>query len=211
MKRNATLRRALVGVAAAVTALAAQADPTPVAHPPALQAGFEVQWAADGTSPHTISAAEAILAAPTSAVTQFLSTVNVGDGGVPFPGSDPTFAVRVTGYVQLAAGDYTFKVTHDDGARLVLGGQPLIVYDSDTSPTATFSSPQTLAAGVYAISLLSWEQGGQFLLQLEASRDGAAYEFVQGLHAAPVPEPGSLALLAAGLGLVAGAARRRRG
>lgn len=211
MKQYASVRQILALGALTLSTAAAHAAPAATASPPDLLEGFQVLWATNGSQPHSISAAEAILAAPTTAATQVLNTINIGDSAVPFQGTDPVFAVRVTGYLTLAAGDYSFRVTHDDGALLSVGGAELISFDSDTSPVATTSATYTLAAGVYAVSLLSWEQGGQFLLNFEASRNGADYALLQGWHAAAVPEPAAWALLAAGLGLVGALARRHRG
>jgi hypothetical protein len=207
----AALTRILGCVAAGGCLVAgAQAAPVAVGSPPSLDAGFAVQWAEAGTTPHNIAAAEAILAAPTSAATQFLSTINVNDASVPLIGSD-RFAVRATGYVRLAAGNYSFSVTHDDGARLIIGGESAVVFDSDTSTVTTTSPTYALAAGLYAVDLLSWEQGGAFDLELTASFNGGPSQFLEGFHAvstASVPEPVTLALVLASLGGLALSRRR---
>lgn len=210
-KKQALISRALAGLVTAVCAAASvHAAPVATASPPPLDAGFQVQWAQNGSVPHSIAAAQAILAAPTGTATQYLSTVNLSDASVPFAGNDPAFAIRATGFVQLAAGDYSFSVIHDDGARLILGGESLIVFDSDTSTTISTSVTYTLAAGLYAVDLLSWEQGGVFNLALTASFNGGQSQQLEGLHAtSAVPEPATLALMLAGLGGLA--SRRRRG
>jgi hypothetical protein len=208
----AALTRIAVGVAAGgCLAASVQAAPVAVVSPPPLDAGFVVQWAEAGTTPHTIAAAEAILAAPTNTATQVLSVIKVNDASVPLVGSDQ-FAVRATGYVRLAAGNYSFSVTHDDGARLIIGGESAVVFDSDTSTVTTTSPTYALAAGLYTVDLLSWEQGGAFDLELTASFNGGQSQFLEGLHAAStgnVPEPATLALVLASLGGLA--LSRRRG
>jgi hypothetical protein len=205
-----TLAALLLGAIALVPAHAA---PTPIMPPPALVAGFQVEWAQVDASPHSIADAVNALNGTggfnvLNRATQSMDTVDLQDVDVPFGGADPLFAVRVSGFITLAAGRYGFLSFHDDGLRLTVGGEEVITFDADTANVQTDSAFFDLMAGVYAYEAIGWEQGGAFNLQLGIDSNGAR-DFVIGSHAAVVPEPASLGLVAIGL-FAAGLAGRRR-
>ena len=134
--------------------------------------------------------------------------VDLQDSDVPFTGADPLFAVRVSGFISLQAGRYSFLSFHDDGLRLIVGDDEVITFNADTPNVQTDSAFFDLGAGVYKYEAISWEQGGAFNLQLGIDFNGSR-DFVVGSHAS-VPEPATLGLAAFGL-LAAGLAGRRRG
>lgn len=129
--------------------------------------------------------------------------------GSQIPPSLAHSAIVLTGYIAISqAGSYTFNLGSDDGSQLMIGGQTVVGNDNDhsyqvNSGTATFSAP-----GLYAISLLFFEDSGSSGLELSVG-GSAATKFYSSLPATATPEPASIALFAAGLGALAWARRRR--
>lgn len=199
---------------AVVAMTAAHAAPTPIVPPPALVKGFKVEWAQVDTSPQSIADAVDALNGTggfnvLNRATQVMDFIDLQDANAPFAGNDPFFAVRVSGFITLAAGRYGFLSFHDDGLRLTVGGDVVISFDSNTSNQQTDSAFFDLAEGVYAYEAIGWEQGGVFNLQLGLDANGFR-DFVIGSHTEGVPEPASLGLAACGLLAAGWAARRRR-
>lgn len=126
------------------------------------------------------------------------------------PGTDPLFAVEYSGYLNLTSGGtIRFAAAHDDGVRVTLGGEIIIDFPVNTPPVGTASAFFNLAPGLYTLSYVSWEQGGQFLNQFVWQRPGQALELVPESALHPVPEPATLSLIGIG-SLALGLARRRR-
>jgi MYXO-CTERM domain-containing protein len=136
-------------------------------------------------------------------------------------------AMIVSGYIAIThAGSYTFYLGSDDGSQLLIGGQSVINNDglhsfNTSTGTATFA-----AAGLYSISAEYFENTGVTGFDLygvdnsngqcitgraaNCAPGTAQSSILYGSVPTAAPEPGSLAILAAGLLGLAGAARWRR-
>jgi hypothetical protein len=186
------------------------AAPVATNPPPVLENGYRVDWVQVSTSPHSVGdALNALNGAGgftiVNQVTQYMDFVNLQDAAVPFAGADPLFAVRVSGFITLGAGSYSFLSFHDDGIRIRVGGETVVLFDADTANIGTDSPFYALDAGVYEYEAISWEQGGVFNLQLGIDNGNGRF-FLAGQH--DVPEPASLGL--AGLALIGLAGSRWR-
>ena len=77
---------------------------------------------------------------------------------------DDHYGLQFTGTIQIVdSGDYTFYLTSDDGSRLILNGQELIVNDG-VHGVVEVTATVTLLAGEYPIQVDYFEKdGGQYL------------------------------------------------
>ncbi|MFM7534109.1 MAG: PEP-CTERM sorting domain-containing protein [Rubrivivax sp.] len=81
---------------------------------------------------------------------------------------------------------------------------------STTAPTGTGTPTNTFAFGVNGATTLATAVTGTTFYLYGLSNDAQKAYYVGGLTVTPVPEPGTLGLMAAGLGVVAMVSRRRR-
>ncbi len=149
--------------------------------------------------------------------------------GLPFSSQVPkatqdNWAVRFTGYLAVTqAGRYNFRLTHDDGARLVLTGsngeQRSILRDYLYPGVATFDKALDLMPGLYGLQVQSFDHLFLGYVNLAWSRDGGRFNLIDPRNffteiprtpiASAVPEPGSIPLLGLALAALALARRRR--
>ncbi|HUE92939.1 Ig-like domain-containing protein, partial [Pseudomonas sp.] len=98
--------------------------------------------------------------------------------------------IKMTGFIEMAAGEYRFQVTADDGYSIRING--LIVAEVNniqviqTNQGALFSISEE-QAGPQHIEIVYWDQAGQARLQVELSKDGGAYSLVGGSDLYHVP------------------------
>ncbi len=125
--------------------------------------------------------------------------------------------INVTQAMDTTAGnntiDVNFRVGSDDGMRLRIGGVDVTAYDAPRGYGYSAATASFAGAGLYAVDLLFWENGGYTGVDLQwqtgsstAFQDVATSSLYSALPASKVPEPATLALV--GLGFLA--ARRVR-
>ncbi|MEM9732031.1 MAG: galactose oxidase-like domain-containing protein [Pseudomonadota bacterium] len=94
---------------------------------------------------------------------------NAGNGTFYAGGPDNQFAARYTGeFLIETAGEYTFFLNSDDGSRLLIDGQEIILNDG-LHAEKEISGTITLDAGIHTLSADYFEQGGQAVIELDWS------------------------------------------
>jgi hypothetical protein len=89
------------------------------------------------------------------------------------------FAVDLAGAFTVAKpGWYRFRLTSDDGAKVVVDGADVIDNDG-YHPTRSAEVAVELAPGPHTISVPYWQGPGPLALMLEVSRPGQGYEIFQ--------------------------------
>jgi hypothetical protein len=162
-------------------------------------AGFTVRdvKANSTNSPSNLAQAEALLSLPAehpqilSETTAIVAAIDFLDPDAPnngrfplnqtFPNgsfglNDDYFALRVTGTIFIPlnlAGPWTFGTRNDDGLRLRINGEDLIVDPSGHGPQDRFGTV-TLEAGFHTIELNYWDGIQGALLELFAARGAFA-------------------------------------
>jgi hypothetical protein len=225
-----------LGFALVTAGIGLQAAPTPVSGPLAGTGdGLNSKWVQVDFSinPNSLAEAKSVLNLGSGDLGYITTSLFVapqvdyadglGYGGVtpdvyeaiPFGPADATFAVRFTGYLNVTTpGDYLFSARHDDGLELVVGGETLIAFPTDTSPTTTTSALVTLAAGLYPIEYTGWEQGGAFIGELSwALGSGAPNVIPQSLlftDSGIIPEASTWVAAGMTVGMLGLGALRRR-
>lgn len=93
-------------------------------------------------------------------------------GGISFPGTsgdELNFAVRVTGNILIpTAGDWTFLTNNDDGVRLSIDRNNIII-DNALHPAKDILATTNLSAGVHSLELIFFENAGVASLELWAA------------------------------------------
>ncbi|MDO4896012.1 MAG: PA14 domain-containing protein, partial [Moraxella sp.] len=75
---------------------------------------------------------------------------------------------RITGQIYLEPGNYDFRVTSDDGFRLMLDGQSVIEYDNNRARAVSAADGVAIIkGGLIPIEILYWEQGHNGVLHFE--------------------------------------------
>lgn len=165
-----------------------------------------------GTALDSVAEAEAIIAA--SGGPDFTINLDTIDfNGDSFPGDDfgalplDRFVMRVTGLIDTDAYDQLF-VMHDDGFAIRIGGLDFFVFDANTAPRIS-ASGALADNGIQTFEMIYWDQGGAQVARLASDPDVARLVTIADPTTVSVPEPGTVALL--GAGLLGMGLRRRRG
>jgi Ca2+-binding RTX toxin-like protein len=86
--------------------------------------------------------------------------------------------IHLSGSIYLEAGNYNFKVLGDDGYEILLNGVQVAAADKNQSPTEDTYSYTIPTDGYYAIDMIWWDQGGEYVFQPVFSKDGGEYHYI---------------------------------
>lgn len=95
-------------------------------------------------------------------------------GAEQFPQLEAPIVTHVHGYLNIPVqGSYIFRITSDDGSRLLIDNQVEIDHDGRHGATAKESGPVLLEAGVRTMFIEHFDSGGRRSLKLEWKPPGA--------------------------------------
>ena len=104
-----------------------------------------------------------------------------------------TFSIRWSGIlIAPEDGDYDFRAYTDDGVRLYIDGQALILDWVNQAPSNSFGSA-TLAEGPHSIVVEYYENGGQAVCRLDWAYGGSGYSVIETESFLPYDLDGCLA------------------
>jgi hypothetical protein len=109
-------------------------------------------------------------------------TPNADDRRQTIDLADPAFAAvkaplltAVRAVLDIAEpGEYHFRLTSDDGARLLIDGSSVVKHDGRHGVSAKTSDAVTLAAGLHTLAIDHFDAGGHIRLLLEWQRPGSS-------------------------------------
>ncbi|WP_285663045.1 Ig-like domain-containing protein, partial [Phytopseudomonas straminea] len=84
--------------------------------------------------------------------------------------------IRLSGTLQLQAGNYQFQVRADDGYSIAIDGVIVSRFDGNQSPSTNSGSFTISEPGAHTIEIIYWDQGGQAVLQPTLSFAGGPYQ-----------------------------------
>lgn len=124
----------------------------------------------------SVALTDALLALPAGSpqiaqeYTSLLQTLNLlGEGGDGHYGNntavalaDPNiYAVRATGFLNIkTSAYYSFGLNSDDGGRIKMDGQNVMVSDTNHGPARIDIGVAYLSAGLHSFEFIMWEGGG---------------------------------------------------
>ncbi|HRD69289.1 MAG TPA: Calx-beta domain-containing protein, partial [Legionella sp.] len=83
--------------------------------------------------------------------------------------------IDMNGFVKMNAGNYTFRVTADDGYSIRIDGHVVAEVNRIQSSTTNLFSFALAASGLHQIEIIYWDQGGDYNLKVEYKKDNAEY------------------------------------
>ncbi|MCW8895093.1 VCBS domain-containing protein [Sulfurimonas sp.] len=83
------------------------------------------------------------------------------------PGNTSDGGVRLTGQVELDAGEYTFKILSDDGYQIIIDGTAVATRTANQSPQTHYHSFSLDSDGFHDIEIYWWDQGIEYIFQPE--------------------------------------------
>jgi Ca2+-binding RTX toxin-like protein len=97
------------------------------------------------------------------------------------PSSTSDAILKLSGLINLAAGNYQFRVTADDGFSIRINGQTVAEYNGNQGPTARESVVFTVPeGGAQQFEIVYWDQDGNAQLTVELRPQGGSYTVVGG-------------------------------
>jgi VCBS repeat-containing protein len=119
-----------------------------------------------------------------SSQSQFEDFLNSDAGSVEGTvGAHTDGVVQMSGSVYLAAGDYAFKVTADDGYTILIDGVAVATVDQNQSSTTTLHDAFTIGSdGYHSIEIVYWDQGGAANLDINLGTVDSNGNYNNGEH-----------------------------
>ena len=83
--------------------------------------------------------------------------------------------IYMSGDLALEAGTYNFQVYADDGYQIKVDGVVVASVDGNQSPTTTTHADFTIdSSGEHTVEIVYWDQGGNYVFDVDLSADGGA-------------------------------------